>query len=174
MKKLFIPNSFEPPIVFSTQNFHFRILEEELAEVDLAAVMSSQSRLEGIFGPESQWPKSDMTLAENRLSLQVHKEEFEARTAFAYSVFTSLKDKCLGSVYIDPSQSQNYDCEVYLWVRDDSIALDDVLYQTVLNWLQAVWPFTKVAFPGRVISWQEWGLDLSTVNKLISKGPILD
>ena len=65
--------------------------------------------------------------------------------------------------YIDPSQSPQYDCEVYLWIRDDTIALDALLYQTVLNWLQEEWPFSKVAFPGRVISWQLWAMALSTV-----------
>ncbi len=152
-------------MVFNTKDFHLRVLEESLAEVDLVAVMSSQRRLKGIFGPESPWPKKDMTLAENIESLKIHREEFEAQTAFAYSVFHSLKDKCLGSVYIDPSQSQNYDCEVYMWIRDDSVDLDDVLYQTVLNWLQAVWPFAKVAFPGRGISWQDWAIDLSAVEQ---------
>jgi len=165
MQKTFIPNDFKPPIIFSTKNFHFIVLEEELAEEDFAAVMSSKNRLKGIFGPESKWPKSDMTLAENKESLSVHRQEFESRSAFAYSIFNPLKNKCLGSVYIDPCQSINYDCEVYLWIRDDSIALDDVLYQTVFNWLQAVWPFAKVAFPGRVISWQEWAVDLSAVKQ---------
>ncbi|WP_182678330.1 hypothetical protein [Shewanella sp. SR44-3] len=57
--------------------------------------------------------------------------------------------KCLGSVYIDPSQSQDYDCEVYLWIRDDSLALDKTLYGAVLDWLSNDWPFSNIAFPGR-------------------------
>ena len=60
------------------------------------------------------------------------KQEFKSQKALAYSVFNRSKNQCLGSVYIDPSRSSDYDCEVYLWVRDDSIALDKVLYHTVL------------------------------------------
>ena len=163
MPNLFIPESFEAPTFFDSNYFHFRVLEDTVAELDFAAVMSSQKRLQGIFGPETEWPKSDMSLEENRESLKVHKQEFESREAFAYSVFNCLKDKCLGSVYIDPSQSSNYDCEVYLWVRDDSIALEKVLYQTVLNWLQEEWPFSKIAFPGKCISWEDWTNELKVV-----------
>ena len=163
MPNTFIPESFEVPKFFDTEYFHFRVLEDEIAELDFEAVMSSQKRLQGIFGPESEWPKHDMTLEVNIESLKVHKQEFESRDAFAYSVFNDSKGKCLGSVYIDPSQSSNYDCEVYLWVRDDSFTLDNELYQTVLNWLQKEWPLSKVAFPGRSIPWEEWKVELNVV-----------
>ena len=163
MPNLFIPESFEIPKSLDTEYFHFRVLEDEIAELDYEAVMSSQKRLQGIFGSGFEWPKSDMTLEDSAASLKIHKQEFESRQAFAYSVFNKSKNKCLGSVYIDPSQSQSYDCEVYLWVRDDSIALDKTLYQTVLNWLQKDWPFSKVAFPGRCISWEAWANELKVI-----------
>jgi len=137
------------------------VLEGKIAELDFEAVMSSQKRLQGIFGSDSQWPKSDMTLEENIASLNVHKQEFESRQAFAYSVFNKPKTKCLGSVYIDPSDSPHYQCGVYLWVRDDSIELDNDLYQTVYKWLYVEWGFSKVAFPGRCILWKDWNKELS-------------
>ncbi len=163
MQKSFIPNSFEVPRFFETTDFHFRVLEDAVAELDYEAVMSSQKRLKGIFGPGTEWPKSNMTIEENIASLKVHKQEFESREAFAYSVFSGSKGKCLGSIYIDPSQSPSYDCDVYLWVRDDSVTLDKELYQTVLNWLQEHWPFSQIAFPGRSITWEEWAKELTAV-----------
>ncbi|ESP91460.1 hypothetical protein [Pseudoalteromonas luteoviolacea] len=163
MTNPFIPDTFDPPLYFDSADFYFVVLEEQVAKFDFDAVMSSQQRLQGIFGPGSQWPKSDMTLDENIESLQVHKKEFESRLAFAYSVFNKSKDKCLGSVYIDPSQSPNYDCEVYLWIRDDSIDLEKVLYETVLFWLQEQWPFSRIAFPGRSISWACWASEIKSV-----------
>ncbi|MBQ4835750.1 hypothetical protein [Pseudoalteromonas luteoviolacea] len=162
MTDLFIPDTFEPPLYFDSANFYFRVLEEQVAQLDFDAVMSSQQRLQGIFGPNSQWPKRNMTLDENIESLQAHKKEFESREAFAYSVFNKSQDKCLGSVYIDPSQSPNYDCEVYLWVRDDSIKLEKALYQTVLIWLQERWPFSRIVFPGRSISWSRWASEIKS------------
>jgi hypothetical protein len=163
MPKNFIPESFDIPTLLDTEKFHFRVLEESIAELDFEAVMSSQKRLQGIFGLGSQWPKSNMTLEENIASLKVHKQEFESREAFAYSVFNKAKDKCLGSVYIDPSQSQNYDCEVYLWIRNDSLNLDKELYHSVIKWLSNEWPLAKIAFPGRCISWSEWHKELNVI-----------
>jgi hypothetical protein len=152
MKQDFISTTFEPPREFNTDLFHFTVLEDKWAEQDYEAVMSSQHRLKGIFGPENDWPKKEMTLTENIKSLKVHKQEFESRQAFAYAVFNHRKNKYLGCVYIDPSQSFQYDCKVYLWVRDNAIVLDKPLYQTVHNWLKKEWAFVNIAFPGRVIS----------------------
>jgi len=159
----FISETYQPPKSFDNKYFHFRVLESEVAELDFEAVMSSQKRLQGIFGSDSKWPKNDMTLEENIASLKVHKQEFESRQAFAYSVFNKLKDKCLGSVYIDPSDSPNYQCVVFLWVRDDSIELENELYQTVCKWLFEEWTFAKVAFPGRCILWEDWDKELNLV-----------
>ncbi|ABZ75337.1 conserved hypothetical protein [Shewanella halifaxensis HAW-EB4] len=163
MAKPFIADNFEPPRCFESTYFHFRVLEDQVAALDFDAVMSSQQRLQGIFGPASDWPRSDMTFAENSLSLQVHQQEFYLGKAFAYSVLNKSKDKCLGSIYIDPSQSAHYDCDVHLWIRDDSIELDELLYQTVIDWLAESWPFAKVAFPGRAISWELWHKELNSL-----------
>ncbi|WP_085299318.1 hypothetical protein [Cognaticolwellia mytili] len=163
MINCFIPDSFEVPETFVSEHFYLKVLDENIAELDFEAVVSSRKRLQGIFGPKSAWPKDNMTLKDNIDSLKVHKQEFESKDAFAYSVFNSTNEKCLGSVYIDPSRSSNYDCEVYLWIRDDSIVLDKLLYRTMLNWLQVDWPFSKVAFPGRCISWKNWENALKAV-----------
>jgi hypothetical protein len=149
MPSHFIQDAFVVPTSLDTEDFHFRMLEDSIAALDFEAVMSSQKRLQGIFGLGSKWPKVNMSLEENAESLKIHKQEFESRKAFAYSVFNNSNTKCLGSVYIDPSQSQDYDCEVYLWIRDDSLALDKTLYGAVLDWLSNDWPFSNIAFPGR-------------------------
>ncbi len=96
MLKPFIPESFEPPTTFEAQYFTFRVLEDSVAALDFETVMSSQNRLRGIFGSKSQWPKMNMTLEENIESLKVHKQQFEAREAFAYSIFNDSNKKCLG------------------------------------------------------------------------------
>jgi hypothetical protein len=165
MTNFFISETFEPPKSFDNEYFHFRVLVDEVAKLDFEAVMSSQKRLHGIFGSDSEWPQSDMTLEENITSLKVHKQEFESRQAFAYSVFNQSKNKCLGSVYIDPSASPNYQCVVYLWVRDDSFELDNELYRTVCKWLTKEWSFSKIAFPGRCISWNDWDKELGVVQQ---------
>lgn len=156
MKPHFVPQSFIVPTLLKNENFHFRVLEDSLATLDFDAVMTSLARLRSIFGPNTAWPDKNMTLEDNVASLKVHQQEFESREAFAYSVFNQENDRCIGCVYIDPSQSPNYDCEVYLWVRSDSATLDQALYTVVLNWLEHYWPFANVAFPGRDITWSDW------------------
>ncbi len=161
MQNSFIPKSFQVPLYLEAKPFYLKVLEESLFEIDYEAVMSSCKRLKSIFGPNSSWPKDDMSLEDNHASLKVHHSEFKLREAFAYSVFSAEEGRCLGSVYIDPTQSINYDCEVYLWIREDSTALDEALYITVLQWLKAYWPFTNIAFPGRCISWEEWEKEIT-------------
>ncbi|WP_125783040.1 hypothetical protein [Pseudoalteromonas rubra] len=161
MNKQFIPQSFQPPVRYDTEHFHFTVLDTRVAELDYEAVMSSLQSLRGIFGPDFDWPRADMTLNESIESLKVHRREFDTRAAFAYSVFDPQLSRCLGSVYIDPSRSPQYDSEVYLWIRTDSKALDQVLYQSIRTWLDADWPFHKIAFPGRTISWQDWAVQVN-------------
>lgn len=156
MNITFVPKSFDVPTNVLLTPFHLTVLEESNAEVDYQAVMSSLPRLKSIFGPNTSWPSEKMSLEENIASLQIHQREFNDREAFAYSVFNESKTKYLGSVYIDSTRSKSYDCEVYLWVREDSADLDAILYSSVLTWLTEHWPFEKIAFPGRSISWQDW------------------
>jgi len=35
---------------------------------------------------------------------------------------------------------------------------DAILFNTIKEWVDNEWPFKKVAYPGREISWEEWGL----------------
>nr|WP_283105745.1 hypothetical protein [Shewanella kaireitica] len=168
---LFIPQNFEVPTTFDCQYFHFRVLEDTISALDYEAVMSSHLSLQGMFGTRYMWPKSDMTFEQNTESLRIHKQEFESRVAFAYSVFNSAKNRCLGSIYIDPSQLPQYDCVVYFWIRDDSLELESTLYQAVLNWLQKQWPFSKIVFPGRSLSLASWEKELIFANNLNRKVP---
>ncbi|WP_153914732.1 hypothetical protein [Shewanella sp. TC10] len=156
MTKPLVSTSFSVPLIHSTEDFYFTTLDENVAELDYEAVMSSQQSLQGIFGPHSNWPEQDMTLEQNIISLNVHKQEFEARKAFAYSVFNLSQTKCLGSIYIDPSDFSQYQCVVHFWIRNDSIEQESVLFQTIKSWLNETWNFTQVAYPGRTITWQDW------------------
>lgn len=148
----FIPDSFMPPTRVSTSHFSFIVLNEKIAIVDYELVMANQARLQGIFGPNSDWPKASMTYEENIASLATHKEEFMSRAAFAYAVYTRHSEKYIGCVYIDPPQSSDFDCDVYLWIGAEDITLDNLLYQTITHWLKTAWPFSKLAFPGRNVA----------------------
>ena len=61
-------------------------------------------------------------------------------------------------MYIFQPRKEDFDAEVYMWVRKSAYdeGLDSVLYETVRKWITEKWPFKKVAYPGREISWDEW------------------
>jgi len=157
MTHSFIPADFDVPESITADNFYLTILAPAVAEIDYEAVMSSRARLRSVFGVNTEWPRDSMTLEDNFSDLINHESEFQSRKAFAYSVLTRSKNKCIGSIYIDPSKVGEFDVEVYLWVRDDSVQLDNELYEFTSHWLRRCWPFKKIAFPGRDFSWEEWG-----------------
>ena len=153
---MFIPNDFNLPDLLVTEHFRFVVLEQSLTEVDYQTVMSSKERLKQIFDRDDNWPADDMTIEFNRGDLVTHENEFKAREAFAYAVLNPSKDRYIGCVYINPTTADGYDCEVYLWVSDSELHLDNELFKSTQKWLKAKWPFSQPAFPGRMISWDDW------------------
>ncbi len=147
-----IPESFQDKL------FKLEVLAPALAELDYEAVMSCKSRLRTVFGLETEWPRDDLTLADNMQDLIMHEQEFKTRKAFAYSILTCAGERVLGTVYIDPSRVAKFDCEVQFWLRDDSLEVDANVYESISKWLSNCWSFDNIAFPGRNISWQEWNL----------------
>ena len=156
MSNNFIPSDFNVPTSFVKDKYRLEILSPKFAELDFDAVATSKERLRSVFGECTDWPKDDLTLEDNIRDLERHEKEFIARDAFAYSVLTLKSDYCLGCIYIEPSASEDYNCEVYQWVRDGEIELDEMLYRDIKEWLDLNWPFKNVIFPGREISWKEW------------------
>jgi hypothetical protein len=156
MSKLFVPESLRVPDSLDTDHFHLEVLTPAVAEMDYEAVMSSRVRLRSVFDEETNWPDDTMSLSDNIKDLKRHHDEFLSRKAFAYTVLTPTKDKCIGCVYIDPCEVDEFDCEVFLWVTDDCLNLDNELYQNIRDWLTKCWPFKKIAFPGRDITWEKW------------------
>ncbi len=73
------------------------------------------------------------------------------RTSFAFTVMSLDESRCLGCVYIYPSDDPAYDAEAYYWARQSELAggLEDRLGKAFRDWLARDWPFKRVAFPGR-------------------------
>ena len=156
--KSFVPDSVIIPSGIETEDFKIRILTINDVVKDYDAVMSSIDHLKGVFGPNNPWPDADLTLEQDLIDLGWHQKEFQIRSSFAYTVMRPDGNKCLGCVYIDPSEKVGYDAKVILWVRLSEIekGLDDRLFSTVKKWISEEWWFTIVAFPGRLMNWTEW------------------
>jgi hypothetical protein len=156
MAKEFVPTNFTVPITLRKEYFRLEILTPTVVELDYEAVMSSKESLRQIFSKNDDWPSDDMTLEENNDDLVMHLKEFDNREAFAYTVLTPDKSKCIGCLYINPCKLDDYDCEVYFWIRDDSIQLDAEFFNVIKKWLSEAWPFKSIAWPGREINWENW------------------
>ncbi len=158
MVKPFVPPNFDVPPTLETVQFKLRMLKITDVAKDYEAVITSIDHLQGVFGSRIEWPPRDLSFEQDQIDLGWHHKEFQLRSSFAYTVMTQDESQCLGCVYLFPSVKDGFEVEVYLWVRKSAYndGLDEVLYQAVKHWMAEEWPFTKVAYPGREISWDEW------------------
>jgi len=152
----FVPPDFAVPMIVRTDRFEVRPLVARDVVPDYDAVMSSRERLSTVFEPESNWPRADMTLAENLQDLAWHQDEWERRSSFSYSVFTLDGSTEIGCIYFFPSKKKGIDAKAILWMRDSHASMDKEVLEFTRAWLKKSWPFEKVVFPGREISWTEW------------------
>ncbi len=152
----FVDSEFAVPEQLETDDFRLRTLTVNDVVKDFDAVMSSAEQLKSIW-PGSEWPDG-LTLEQNLIDLGWHQKEFQIRRSFAYTVVTLDETRVIGCVYIYPTRKRGYDAEVYLWARESDLGspADELLYETVSQWLAAEWPFENVAYPGRSIDWDSW------------------
>lgn len=150
MKKTqFVPAGFDIPAVHETEWFQLRMLSVDDVEKDYEAVIESRELLHSLYG--GSWPRVGFTLEENLADLERHQQEFLDRVSFAYTVVSLDESRVLGCVYINPPRRVDADAEVYMWVRQSEyeVGLDEILFQTIKQWLVTSWPFRTVAYPGR-------------------------
>ncbi len=152
----FVPADFNVPEKLETPEFRIRMLTVNDVVKDYDAVMTSVEHLKTVW-PGSRWPDG-LTFEQDLIDLGWHQKEFQTRRSFAYTVVTLSESRVIGCVYIDPTRRSGFDAEVFLWARQSEVAggLETRLYRTIQDWLHTVWPFKKVAFPGRDIDWPAW------------------
>ena len=138
---------FTPPQVLNTDSVHLEPLSPVHSELDFAALMSSRVHLNRTLR-WGDWPRPDFTVEENRRDLQRHWDEFNRREAYAYTVLTPDKGKCIGCVYMMPWDNDGGQSGMSLryWVIEEELAadLDKHLLDSVLKWVNQAWPFESV------------------------------
>lgn len=144
---------FVAPTRFMSDGFMLRKITAADAELDYAAIMSSIDHLKATPTPPrcGDWPPEDLTLDHDRRDLAKHEEEFDQGFGYTYTALNKACDKCLGCVYIYPTDYLGFDAEVYLWVTKEEYdkGAEDVLKNLVKDWLKSDWPFKHVIFPCR-------------------------
>lgn len=155
--KPFIPTVFKVPDTLQNDYFRIRMLSVNDVVKDYDAVMSSVEHLKAMY-PTSNWPSKDFTFEQNLIDLGWHQKEFQMRSSFAYTIVSIDENQVLGCLYINPITKEDYDASITMWVRASEVdnGLDSILFESVKKWILEDWPFKKVAYPGREISWEQW------------------
>jgi RimJ/RimL family protein N-acetyltransferase len=145
----FVPSGFVAPLALATEQFRLEPLGPQHNEPDYEAWSSSLEHIRQTPGWEkSSWP-DDRDLEANLRDLQRHADDFENRTGFTYTVLDPATGDVIGCVYIYPDQSGEHDAKVLSWVRASRAELDEPLWRTVSDWLEADWPFESVSYAER-------------------------
>jgi hypothetical protein len=152
-----VPQDFVVPDRLEGEGYHLRMLSIGDLEKDFEAVTESTDRLTGLLDPDSGWPRG-LTREEDLIDLAWHQREFAIRHSFAYTVMAADESRCLGCMYIFPSDRKGFDAMVFYWVRSgpEAEVRDAELGTRIRNWLANVWPFDKVAYPSRDMTWTQW------------------
>jgi hypothetical protein len=154
----FLPRDHPIPPGFEGPGFTGRPITIHDVVKDYDAVMTSAQRLRERF-PLWNWPPEDgLSLEDDLIDLAWHQKEAELRRSFNYAVLTRDETRLLGCVYVDPPEKAGADAEVTFWVRteEEDTGLEEAVEGAVRHWIAAEWPFERVRWPGREISWKEW------------------
>ena len=153
-----VPLDMEVPGGFETEGFRVRPITIHDTVKDYDAVMTSVDYLKGCLLTSPGWPSHGLTLTQDMIDLAWHQKEGQLRRSFAFAVMSLDESVQLGCLYIDPPSKQGIDAEVSMWVRasEADTGLDEELYETCRRWVEAEWPFDRVAYPGREYTREEW------------------
>ena len=157
--KQFIPVGFKVPNSLQNEHFRIRMLTVNDVVKDYDAVMSSIEHLKKMY-PTSSWPSKDLSLEQDLIDLGWHQKEFQMKSSFAYTVVSLDESQVLGCLYINPVKKGDYNARITMWIRASEVdnGLDSILFDSVKKWISEYWPFEKVAYPGREVSWEQWKL----------------
>ena len=147
MLRKLVKDDFNVPDGIKSDNYRLRMLTIQDVVKDFDAVVTSANHIKGVLDANSSWPEG-LTLEQNLIDIGWHQKEFQKRSSFAYTVMSPDEKRCLGCVYIYPSDRA--DADVFMWVREDELnSLDNKLFKRVQLWLEQDWPFETVRYPGR-------------------------
>ena len=150
--RFFVPADFAVPTGLTAEEFRLEPLGPQHNAADYAAWTASISHILATPGFAGWgWPH-EMSLADNLRDLQRHADDFAGHRGFTYTVLSAATGDVIGCVYIYPPRGgaqSELDAVVHSWVRADRAALDPVLYEVVLGWLERDWPFHSIDYAPR-------------------------
>ena len=150
--ELFVPEGFTVPDGLTAPEFRLAALGPQHNESDYAAWTASIDHIRATPGFEGRsWPH-EMSLDDNLRDLERHAQDFAERRGFTYTVLSTGTGDVIGCVYIYPASGHEpgrRHASVQSWVRADCAALDPVLHDEVLAWVERDWPFDSIEYAPR-------------------------
>ncbi len=154
----FVPGDFAVPDELVCDGFVLRPLAAEHNAEDHAAWMASIDHIRATPGFRGRrWP-FPMTLEQNLRDVERHQQDFNNRIGFTYTVLDSAGE-VIGCVYIYPSDQPDFDASLRSWVSADHGLLDLRVWETVVTWVHASWPFAVVDTGDRTPAEERTGRD---------------
>ncbi len=157
--QMLVPAKFEIPESIDSNRFRLVPLHLNMDSIakHYEAYTSSVDHLKGTFGPDDQWPENS-NFEEAIVDVGYFHFYWHTRSTFVYSIRHPDDSHDLGCIYVAPTHKSGYQAEIYIWVREGELEsnLDEELFEFTQNWINDEWPFERVAWPGREISWKEW------------------
>ena len=151
-----VPASFMAPTTFEGKGFKVEPLSHYNMIQEYAAIQKSGKSI------ATRLRKNEADYANYPVQKEVievgwHMAERRRRHCFAYAVMSLDHTACLGVLYINPTKKNDYDALVLMWtVPDAPKGLDAEVYGSLKRWIAEQWPFAKVGYPGRDVSFEEW------------------
>ncbi len=155
--ELFVPEDFAAPDGLIARDFRLAPLGPQHNEADYAAWTASIDHIRATPGfGDGGWPH-EMSLSDNLRDLERHQQDFAERRGFTYTVLSTGNGDVIGCVYIYPASRRELrggaegrlHASIQSWVRADRAALDPVLYDAVLAWVERDWPFDSIEYAPR-------------------------
>ena len=172
--ELFVPEDFAVPDGLIAGEFRLAPLGPQHNEADYAAWTASMDHIRATPGfPNGSWPH-EMSLSDNLRDLERHAQDFAGRRGFTYTVRNTKNRRHSGYLHgaylprsapapgtlsaactstrpaaITPAARAGRHASVRSWVRADRAALDPVLHDAVLAWVERDWPFDSIQYAPR-------------------------
>ena len=145
----FVPDDFEAPRTLAGEGFVLEPLGPEHNESDHAAWMSSIDHIRATPGFQGSWPPVEgMSLEDNLGDLTRHRQDFEERKGFTFTILDPDSREVIGCLYLYPTKDDG-DVSVRSWVSADHAELDEPLAEAIKAWLEADWPWGRLDRRGR-------------------------
>jgi hypothetical protein len=151
-----VPSNFMAPTTFGNARFKVEPLSYYNMIQDFAAVDKSADML-GTRLRQNAANYRNYPLQQEVIEVGWHMAEWRRRHSFAYATMSPDGDTCLGGLYVNPTKKRDYDALVLMWTTPDAPqGLDGEVYEALKKWMAQKWPFTKVGYPGREMSFEQW------------------